>query len=73
MFIALKIAAATGIALAVLGPGFSPRADSCQCKADALTGFAVPRAEDCSCKANANALAAMVPRGEDCQCKAKAD
>ncbi len=73
MIIALKIAAGTAIGLAILGPGFSPRADSCQCKADALTGFALPRAEDCECKAKANAIGGMLPRAEDCECKAKAD
>lgn len=74
MIIPLKIAAAAGIALAVLGPGFTPRADDCQCKAKAGTAaFMVPRADDCQCKAKADAIGAMVPRAEDCECKAKAN
>lgn len=73
MIIPLKIAAAAGIALAVLGPGFTPRADDCECKAKAgAAGFMVPRADDCECKAKANAFT-MVPRADDCECKAKAD
>ena len=73
MIIPLKIAAAAGIALGILGPGFGPRADSCQCKADAgAVAFMVPRADDCECKAKTKALS-FVPRAEDCECKAKAN
>ena len=72
IIIPLKIAAAAAIGLAILGPGFTPRADSCTCKADAAAAaFMVPRADDCECKAKADALA-FVPRTEDCECKAKA-
>ena len=73
MIIPLKIAAAAGLALAILGPGFTPRADSCTCKADAgAAGFMVPRADDCQCKAKTDAIG-FVPHAEDCECKAKAD
>jgi hypothetical protein len=72
MIIPLKIAAGTAIGLAILGPGFTPRADDCQCKAKAGATWMVPRADDCQCKAKANALS-FVPRADDCECKAKAD
>ena len=73
MIIPLKIAAGAGLALAMLGPGFTPRADDCECKAKAgVAGFMVPRADDCECKAKASAFR-MVPRADDCECKAKAD
>lgn len=75
MLILLKIGAAAGIALSILNPGFTPRAEDCECKAkaDAVGQRALPHAEDCECKAKADALSGgFVPHAEDCQCKAKA-
>ena len=73
MLTLLKIGAAAGIAFGVLNPGFAPRADDCQCKANALGRRAVPHADDCECKAKGNALGgSLVPHADDCQCKAKA-
>lgn len=72
MITLLKLAAAGGIGFAILSPGFTPRADNCECKAKAnAIGFAVPRADDCECKAKANAMS-FVPHADDCECKAKA-
>jgi hypothetical protein len=69
MFTILKLVAAGGIGLAVLNPGFQPAADSCQCKANAISF--VPHADDCECKGKANAMA-FAPHADDCSCKAKA-
>jgi hypothetical protein len=54
MITLLKIAAAAGIALSVLSPGFTPRADNCECKGKAnAVGSVIPHADDCQCKAKA--------------------
>jgi hypothetical protein len=73
MITIIKLAAAGAIGLGILSPGFTPRADDCECKGKANAAvFAVPRADDCECKAKANAFQ-VVPRADDCECKAKAD
>ena len=61
------------IALAVINPGFTPRADTCECKAKANTAAwqMVPRADDCQCKAKANGVGRVVPHADTCECKAK--
>ena len=53
MLLLLKFAFAAVLGFAVLSPGFSPRSDSCTCKADAKSMGMVPHAEDCECKAKA--------------------
>ena len=73
MITLIKLAAAGVIGLGMLAPGFTPRADNCECKAKANGAtFAVPRADDCECKAKANALQ-VVPHADNCECKAKAN
>jgi hypothetical protein len=57
MMTLMKVAAAGLLALSILSPGFTPRADNCECKAKA-NGAAnhlmlVPRADTCECKAKA--------------------
>ena len=71
MFTTIKIACAAVLGFAVLSPGFTPRADDCQCKAKANAFRFVPRANDCECKAKANTFS-LVPHADDCECKAKA-
>jgi hypothetical protein len=55
MIAIIKLIAAAGLALAILSPGFAPRADTCECKAKGLSGLhqakLIPHAEDCECKA----------------------
>ena len=51
MLIAMKFVFAALLGFAVLSPGFTPRSDSCTCKADASSVSMVPHAEDCECKA----------------------
>ena len=53
MFTILKLAIAATLGFAVLGPGFTPRADDCECKAKADGITMVPHADDCECKAKA--------------------
>jgi hypothetical protein len=75
MLTLLKIGAAAGIAVGILNPGFTPRADDCECKgkANAIGHRVVPRADDCECKAKADATTRhFVPHADDCQCKANA-
>ena len=55
MLILLKLAAGAVIALSILAPSFTPRADSCECKAKAATiGQIVPHADTCECKAKSS-------------------
>lgn len=74
MLTILKLMAGAGIALGVLNPSFTPRADDCECKAkaDALNQRAVPRADDCECKADASGPRPSVPHADGCECKADA-
>jgi hypothetical protein len=51
MFALLKLVAGVAIVLGILSPGFSHRADSCECKAKAGVAQVVPRADTCECKA----------------------
>jgi hypothetical protein len=56
MITLLKLAAAGALALSILSPGFTPRADNCECKAkanSAITRLSVPHADSCECKAKA--------------------
>ena len=52
MLTLIKLAAGALIALGILSPGFTPRADKCECKAkSSRIGQFVPRADTCECKA----------------------
>jgi len=55
MLTILKLVAGAAIALGILGPGFTPRADNCECKAksNGTIQHVVPHADDCQCKAKA--------------------
>jgi hypothetical protein len=54
MLTLLKLAAGIMIAVGILAPGVTPRADSCECKAKASGTQLLPRAETCECKAKAH-------------------
>jgi hypothetical protein len=53
MLTLLKLVAGATIALGVLSPGFTPRADTCECKAkaNAVGKQMAPHADSCECKA----------------------
>ena len=51
MLTVFKLLAGAAIALGILSPGFTPRADTCECKAKAGVGQIVPHADTCECKA----------------------
>jgi hypothetical protein len=52
MLTVIKLLAGAAIALGILSPGFTPRADNCECKAKAAAiGQAIPHADTCECKA----------------------
>jgi len=53
MLALIKLAVGSVFALCILSPSFTPRSDTCECKAKALTQT-VPRADTCECKAKAN-------------------
>ena len=53
MLTLLKLVAGAAIALGILSPGLTPRADSCECKAKAGVTHVVPHADSCQCKASA--------------------
>lgn len=57
MITVIKFAAAAALAFGILSPGFSPRADNCECKAKAKGAVEavkfLPRADNCECKAKA--------------------
>jgi hypothetical protein len=55
MLTLLKLMAGAAIALGILSPGSTPRAEDCECKAkaDGAIQHAVPHADDCECKAKA--------------------
>jgi len=55
MLTLLKLAAGVVLALGILSPSFTPRADSCECKA----------------KAGGATINQMVPHADGCECKAK--
>ena len=54
MLTLIKLAAGAIIALSILSPSFTPRADTCECKAKAGARHLVPHADTCECKAKAN-------------------
>ena len=54
MLTLLKLLAGVAIALGILSPGLSPRADTCECKAKAAMPQPVPRADTCECKAHSS-------------------
>lgn len=54
MLTLLKLAAAAVIAVGVLSPGMTPRADKCECKTSGSAAGFVPKADTCECKARAN-------------------
>jgi hypothetical protein len=47
----MKLLAGAAIALGILSPGLTPRADTCECKAHDSIGNVVPHADTCECKA----------------------
>ena len=52
MLTLIKLAAGAVIALSILSPGFTPRADTCECKAkSSKVGQILPHADTCECKA----------------------
>jgi hypothetical protein len=53
MLTLLKLAVGAAIALSILSPGLTPRADTCECKAraNAAINQVVPHADTCECKA----------------------
>jgi hypothetical protein len=56
MLTLLKLAAGAVLALGILSPSFTPRADSCECKAKgtATINQVVPHADGCECKAKSS-------------------
>jgi hypothetical protein len=54
MLTIIKLVAGAALALGILSPNFTPRADSCSCKASAGAQQLVPHADNCECKAKAN-------------------
>ena len=52
MLTLLKLVAGAALAVGILSPNFTPRADNCECKAKASAlNQAVPHADSCECKA----------------------
>ena len=53
MLTLMKLTAGIAIAIGILTPSLTPRADSCECKAkaDSLGKQIVPHADTCECKA----------------------
>ena len=54
MLTLIKLVAGAAIALGILSPGFTPKADTCECKAKGNMSQAVPHADTCECKAKAH-------------------
>ena len=55
MLALIKLAVGSVFAFCILSPSFTPRSDTCECKAKALTQTqTVPHADTCECKAKAN-------------------
>jgi hypothetical protein len=54
MLTIIKLVAGAAIALSVLSPKFTPRVDTCECKAKGSATQFVPHADTCECKAKAN-------------------
>jgi hypothetical protein len=50
MLALFKLAAGSVLAFCILSPSFAPRADTCECKAKALTPQ-VPHVDTCECRA----------------------
>ena len=52
MLTLFKLVAGAALALSILSPSLTPRADTCECKAKATAiTQAVPHADTCECKA----------------------
>ena len=51
MITLIKAVAGAALALCILSPGSSPKADTCECKAKAKVMQLAPRADTCECKA----------------------
>jgi len=51
MIALLKVVAGAAIALCILSPSSTPKADTCECKAKANVQQMVPHADTCECKA----------------------
>lgn len=56
MLTLLKLLAGGALALSILSPGFTPRADTCECKAKGNSAInqMVPHADTCECKAKSS-------------------
>jgi hypothetical protein len=54
MLTIIKLVAGAALALGILSPNFTPRADTCECKARGNAQQLVPHADNCECKAKAN-------------------
>ncbi|MEY2428718.1 MAG: hypothetical protein QOJ40_1603 [Verrucomicrobiota bacterium] len=54
MLTIIKLVAGAALALGILSPNFTPRADTCECKAKGNAQQLVPHADTCECKAKAN-------------------
>jgi len=54
MLTLLKLLAGIALAIGILSPGFSPKADTCECKAKSKNTQLVPRADTCECKAKSS-------------------
>jgi len=56
----LKLLAGAILAVSILSPGITPRADTCECKAKSAAGAMInhikftPRVENCECKAKSS-------------------
>jgi len=55
----LKLIAGAILAVSILSPGITPRADTCECKAKSAAAAIdhikfTPRAENCECKAKSS-------------------
>ena len=51
MITLIKAVAGMALALCILSPGSSPKADTCECKAKSKVMQLAPRADTCECKA----------------------
>jgi hypothetical protein len=55
MLTIIKLVAGAALAISIISPSSTPRADNCECKAkSSASSLTVPHADNCECKAKAN-------------------
>lgn len=54
MITLIKLVTGAVLAFSILSPSFTPKADTCECKAKAGATQLVPRADTCECKAKSS-------------------